>query len=206
MFHSNLGGITPTTVRGSPSSMSVRPITPGSAAKSLTQVRWAITPTGGAPGAASASPNTRPSRGWHAEKREAVRRHPRDRQALRAGVADPVHALDGWCRRRPRRPVSAPDNPGTRCREIGAADDAIGRILQDDIHHAIRAGVRKRIEHDVAKHAVDDRDRPDAKRQRDDRDGGEAGRSRERADAVADVAPKIFQHGGSKPPVQRVVN
>ena len=49
------------------------------------------------------------------------------------------------------------------------------------------------IEHDVAKHAVDDRDRADAKRQRDHRDRGEAGRSRERADAVADVPAKIFQ-------------
>ena len=38
-FHSKRGGITPMTVRGSPSSMSVRPTTPGSEPNTVTQAR-----------------------------------------------------------------------------------------------------------------------------------------------------------------------
>jgi hypothetical protein len=142
----------------------------------------------------------RPSeQGLHTEKREAVRGHPRDRQALRAGVADPVHGLaagaddvfEGLCLLLIIQEL--------RGREIGTPEVAIGRVLQDDIHQAIRPRVGKRIEDDVAKHTVDDRDRADAKRERDDGDGGETARFRECADAVGEVSPQIFQHGESKP-------
>ena len=64
MFHSNRGGMTPMTVRGAPSSTSVRPITPGSAPNERSPTsRWPITATGGAPGAVSDASNARPSSG-----------------------------------------------------------------------------------------------------------------------------------------------
>ena len=75
--------------------------------------------------------------------------------------------------------------------EIRAADDPAGSVLQDDVDQAIRTRVRKRVEHDVAQDAVDDRDRADPERERQRRDEGEAGRPRERADAVAEVAAGI---------------
>jgi hypothetical protein len=57
----NRAGITPTTVVGTPFSVSTRPTTFGSALKCLTHILCAMTTTGVAPGPASAGPITRPS-------------------------------------------------------------------------------------------------------------------------------------------------
>ena len=65
------------------------------------------------------------------------------------------------------------------------------RREQDQVHHPVRARVRKRIEHDIAEHAIDDGDGADAERQRQRGHNREAARSRQRANAVANVAPQI---------------
>ena len=78
--------------------------------------------------------------------------------------------------------------------EIRAADDAAGAVAQDDVDEAVGAGVRKRIQRDVAQHAVDDRDGADSEREREDGDEREAGRPQQRADAVRDVATKSSSH------------
>ena len=181
------------TVRGSPSSMSVRPMTPGSEPKMLTQARWAMTATGGAPGAASGSAKVRPSRG------------PTPRNAKPFGV---IHAIVNRC-----APASF-----TQCtlstagaddvlehlglllvveelgrRKIRPADDFSRAVLQDDVDQAIGARVGKWIQHHVAKNAVDDRDRADPEREGQHRDEREAGRSGEAPKCVADIAPRVVQ-------------
>ena len=129
----------------------------------------------------------------HAEEREAVGGHPRNRQALRAGFAHPMHGV-----------AARPDHvlerlrllqvvEELRRREIGAAMDAIRRILQEDIHHAIGSRVRKGIEDDVAEDAVDDRDGADAEGQREDGHRREPGRPAEGSRCVHEIAPRVLQ-------------
>jgi hypothetical protein len=136
----------------------------------------------------------RASEQWlHAEEGEPVGGHPRNRQALGAGLADPVHRLS----------AGADDVlEGLRLllvvQEFGrskvrTADDAPGSVFQHDVDHSIRAGVRKRIEYHVAEHTVDDRDRADSERESQHRDQGEGGCLRKRADAVREVTPQISQ-------------
>src|SRR5262249_33546243 len=76
-------------------------------------------------------------------------------------------------------------------RKIRAPEDTAGPILQHDVDHAIRSGIRKRIEDDVAKHAVDDGDGPDTDGKREDRDDREPGASGERPERVADITSDI---------------
>ena len=129
----------------------------------------------------------------YAEKVEAVRRHPVERQALGAGVAHPVRAELA-------RADDVLERGGLLLiveellgAEIRAADDAAGAVAQDDVDEAIGAGIRKRIQRDVAQHAVDDRDGADPEGEREDGDEREAGRPQQRADAVGHVAAKILE-------------
>ena len=71
--------------------------------------------------------------------------------------------------------------------------DAIGRILQQDVHHAIGSRVRKRIEDDVAEDAVDDRDGADAEGQGQDGDRREPGRPAECSRRVNEIPPCVLQ-------------
>jgi hypothetical protein len=76
--------------------------------------------------------------------------------------------------------------------EIRSADRLPCLVLEQDVDHPVRAGVGKRIEDDVPQHAVDDGDRADAERQGDDGDGGKPRRPHQRARAVGNVTPEIF--------------
>ncbi len=129
----------------------------------------------------------------HTQKREPVRRHPCDGQAFRASIAHPVHGI-----------AAGADDVFERLglllvvqelwrRKGGTSDDAIGRVLDDHINHAIRMGIGKRVEQDVAEKAIDHRHRPDAERECHDGDGSEGGRSRQCSKSVADVASRIFE-------------
>ncbi len=134
------------------------------------------------------------------KEREPVRRHPRDEQPLRALVAVPVHVLHAGPDHifEHGRLLQVVEELGRR--EVGTSNDAIRGILQEHVDHAIRAGVRERIEHDVPQDAVDDGDRADAEGQRDHRDGCEAWRPRQRARRVAEVPTEIF-HPRKRPRV-----
>jgi hypothetical protein len=129
----------------------------------------------------------------HAEKGEAVRRHPVERQALGAVVAHPVRAelarADDILE---RRGVLLIVEEFLRA-EIRAADDAAGAVAQDHVDETIGARIGKRIERDVAQHAVDDGDGADPEGEREHGDEREAGRPQQRAGAVGEVAAEILE-------------
>ena len=56
-----------------------------------------------------------------------------------------------------------------RRREVGAANDSIGGVLEDDVDHPVRMRVGEGIEHDVADDAVDDGGGADAEAEGDNR-------------------------------------
>ena len=130
------------------------------------------------------------------KEREPVRRHPRDEQPLRALLAVPVHVLHAGPDHifEHGRLLQVVEELGRR--EVGTSNDAIRGILQEHVDHAIRAGVRERIEHDVPQDAVDDGHRADAEGQRDHRDGCEPWRPRQRA------RPRSRGPDGNPPPTQ----
>ena len=129
----------------------------------------------------------------HTQERETVRGHPGHVEPLRPAIPDPE-----------RRVATGPDDVFEDGRglflvveklgggEVRTANDAVRRVLEDNVHQSLGPRVRERVEDDVADDAVDHRHRADPQRERRDRDRGEAWRPHQCADAIDDVPAEVF--------------
>ncbi len=193
---SNDAGITPTTVTGASSSVSVRPTIPGSDAKRRTHSPWLSSTTFGPFHLHSSAVNCRPSCGSHTQQREEILRHRHAAEPLRLALPGEfvvAHAIEshisGEIGERLILLAQIQQMPHLR----GLAGQAVGLIVIGQPDQLAGIAKRQRTQQQRVHHAEDGGTGADAEADNQNRKGSETGIAPQRAKGIGQVLEQSIQ-------------